>query len=58
MMKLFLNNKETTITELKQVLDNLDYGPPDGGTYEALELEDIDNDGNLYFEIIVGSVFG
>lgn len=57
-MKLFLNNREVTITELKQTLDNLDYGPPDGGTYETLVLEDIDSDGNLYFEIEVGSSFG
>ena len=57
-MKLFLNNVEVTIAELKQALDNLDYGPPDGGTYEVLELEDIDSDGNLYFEVVVGSAFG
>ena len=57
-MKLFLNDKEVTIAQLKQALDNLDYGPPDGGEYEAIELYDIDKDGNLYFEIIVNSTFG
>ena len=57
-MKLFLNDKEVTLTELRHTFDNLDYGPPDGGTYESLELADIDSDGNLYFEIIVGSTFG
>ena len=48
-MKLFLNDKEVTLAELKFALDNLDYGPPDGGTFEALELYDI-KDGDMYFE--------
>ena len=56
-MKMFLNDKEITITELKQTLDSLDYGPPDGGTYETLALEDVDSEGNLYFVIEVGSSF-
>ena len=56
-MKLFLNDKEVTLNELRRALDNLDYGPPDGGTFEILVLEDIDSEGNLYFEIEVGSAF-
>lgn len=55
-MKIFLNDKEVTMEELKQTLDNLDYGPPDGGAYEALELYDIKN-GDMYFEITVNSSF-
>lgn len=55
-MKMFLNDKEVTLAELKDALDNLDYGPPDGGTYEALELFDI-KDGDMYFEITVNSSF-
>lgn len=55
-MKMFLNDKKVTLTELKSALDNLDHGPPDGGTFEALELYDI-KDGNMYFEITVNSSF-
>ena len=55
-MKIFLNDREITLAELKQVLDNLDYGPHDGGTFEALELYDI-KDGDMYFEITVNSSF-
>ena len=55
-MRYFLNDNEVTLADLKQALDNLDYGPPDGGTYEALELYDI-KDGDMYFEITVNSSF-
>ena len=57
-MKLFLNDKEVTLEELKFALDNLDYGPPDGGTFETLALNDIDEDGNMYFDIEAYSTFG
>ena len=55
-MALFLSDKEVTLEELKHALDNLDYGPPDGGTFEVLELYDI-KDGNMYFEITIHSLF-
>lgn len=50
-MKLFLNNKEVTITELKLAFEKLDPGPPDGGSFEIMELYDIDENGNMFFEI-------
>lgn len=56
-MKLFLNDKEVTLEELKFALDNLDYGPPDGGTFETLALNDINADGDMYFDIEVNSAF-
>lgn len=56
-MRLFLDDKEVTLAELKHTLDNLYYEYPDGGTYETLALDDIDNDGNLHFIIEVGSTF-
>ena len=56
-MKLFLNDKEVTLAELKDALDNLDYGPPDGGTFETLALYDINADGDMYFDIEVNSAF-
>lgn len=56
-MKLFLNEKEVTLAELKDALDNLDYGPPDGGSFETMALNDIDENGNMHFDIEVNSAF-
>ena len=56
-MKLFLNNKEVTISELKSALDNLDPGPADGGTFEIMALDDINEDGDMFFEINGYSTF-
>lgn len=56
-MKMFLNDKEVTIAELKYALDNLDYGPPDGGTFETMALYDISENGDMFFEIEVNSAF-
>lgn len=56
-MKLFLDNKEVTIEELKLALDNLDYGPPDGGNFEEITLEKVDVNGNLFFETAWYSAF-
>ena len=56
-MKMFLNDKEVTVMELRRALDDLDYGPPDGGTFETLALYDINEDGDMYFEIEVNSSF-
>jgi hypothetical protein len=55
--EIFLNDNEVTLGDLKQALGNLDYGPPDGVTYETLALDNIDNEGNLHFIIEVGSMF-
>ena len=56
-MRFFLNDNEVTLADLKQALGNLDYGPPDGGTFEAMELFEISDDGDMYFEITVNSTF-
>lgn len=56
-MRYFLNDNEVTLGDLKQALGNLVYCPPDGGTYEAMELVEISDNGDMYFEIIVGSTF-
>lgn len=46
-MKLFLDNKEITLEELKHRLNNCYVGD---SSYKIVELVDIDGD-NLYFEI-------
>lgn len=56
-MRLFLDDREVTLSELKQTLDNLDYGPPDGGTFEVISLVDIIDDEDIYFEIEKYSAF-
>ncbi len=56
-MRFFLNDNEVTLADLKQALGNLDYGPPDGGAFEEMELVDISDDGDMYFEIVVNSTF-
>ena len=56
-MKIFLDDREVTLAELKQAFDNLDYGPPDGGTYETISLVDIIDDEDIYFEIEKYSAF-
>ena len=56
-MRFFLNDNEVTLADLKQALGNLYYGSPDGGTYEAMELCEINDDGDMYFEITVNSTF-
>lgn len=56
-MKLFLNNSEVTLDELKEQLYNLDCGPPDGGTFEIIVLSDIDTNGDMYFEVEKHSAF-
>lgn len=56
-MRFFLNDNEVTLADLKQVLGNLDYGPPDGGTFETMALVEITADGDMCFEIEVNSAF-
>lgn len=56
-MRFFLNDNEVTLGDLKQALGNLDYGSPDGGTSEAMELCEISDDGDMYFEITTNSTF-
>lgn len=56
-MKMFLDDREVGVVELKDVLDTLDNGPPDGGTFEIIALSDIDVNGNMYFEVERHSAF-
>ena len=56
-MKLFLNDQEVTLDELREAQDNLKMCPNDGGDYETIELDDIDEEGNLYFWICGHSTF-
>lgn len=56
-MMLFLNDNEVTIGGLKDALENLDYGPPDGGSFEIIALVDISADGDMYFEVEKHSAF-
>jgi hypothetical protein len=56
-MKMFLDDKEVNTVELKAVFDTLDSGPSDGGTFEIIVLSDIDEKGNMYFDIEKYSTF-
>ena len=47
-MKLFYNSKEITLEELKYQLDN---------EVEIIELFEIDDNGNLYFEKVIYGKF-
>lgn len=57
-MKLFVDGNEVTIEELKQLLDNLECGPFDGGTFEVMTLDHISIDGDIYFETEKYSIYG
>lgn len=57
-MRLFLDDREVTLSELKQTLDNLDYGSPDGGTYEVISLVDIIDDEDIYLQTEKYSIYG
>ena len=57
-MKMFLDGKEVTTEGLKQVLDNLDCGEFDGGTFEVVVLDHISTGGDMYFETERYSTFG
>ena len=56
-MKMFLDDREVNIVELKAVCDNL-VGCPDGGDVEMIVLTGIDASGNIYFDIEKYSTFG
>lgn len=54
-MKFILNDKEISLSELKNILYNeIDPGPPDGGDFEFLEIDDVDVEN----EIIYLNIFG
>ncbi len=50
-MKLYFNDKELSVQELQEVLNNLKTCENDGGDFELLELEEIDSEGNFHFGI-------
>ena len=56
-MKLFLDNKEVTVAELKEANNNLELCDNDGGDYQTIELLDVDDEGNLHFETQWHSTF-
>ncbi len=56
-MQMFLNDREVNATELKAVFDTL-KGDPNGGDVEMIVLSEIDDVGNMYFDIEKYSTFG
>ena len=57
-MRMFINGNEVTVEELKYVLNNLDCGEFDGGTFEVVTLDHISAEGDMYFETERYSTFG
>ena len=57
-MKMLWDGNEITVEELKQVLNNLDCGEFDGGTFEVITLDHISAEGDMYFETERYSTFG
>ena len=57
-MKMFLDDREVNVTELKAVFDTLNHGDPDGGDFEVIVLSYIDVADNMYFDIEKYSTFG
>lgn len=57
-MRLFIDGDEVTVEELRQMLNDLDYGEFDGGTYDIITLDHISMCGDLYFETERYSVYG
>ena len=58
-MKFIIDNKEVSLSELKNILYNeIDPGPPDGGDFEFLEIDDIDVEKEIiYLRINSASTF-
>ena len=57
-MKLFVDGNEVKIEILKKLLDNLECGDFDGGTFEIMTLDHISDEGDMYFETERYSVYG
>lgn len=57
-MKLFVDGHEVKIETLKKLLNNLERGDFDGGTFEIMTLDDISDAGDMYFETERYSVYG
>lgn len=54
--QLYFNNEPCSLEQLKDILHNLDPGPADGGCFETLEVDDI-NDSGIYFTVSSYSTF-
>lgn len=57
-MRLFVDGYEVDIKCLNDILENLDGGDFDDGTFEIMTLDHISNDGDMYFETERYSIYG
>lgn len=57
-MKLFVDGNEVRIESLKKILEHLECGDFDGGTFEIMTLDHISDEGDMYFETERYSVYG
>lgn len=55
-MRFVYNNREISIEEVKILLQDLEVCPTDGGTYEYLEIYDVEED-TIYLSIGSASTF-
>lgn len=55
-MQLYFNDKPCTLEQLKEIFNNLEICPADGGSFETLEVDDIKDDG-IYLTISGYSTF-
>lgn len=55
-MKFVYNDREISLEEVKILLQDLEVCPPDGGTYEYLEIYDVEED-TIYLSIGSASTF-
>ena len=57
-MRLFIDGDEVTLDELNQILNALDCGEFDVGTFEVIVLDHISHEGDMYFETEKYSTYG
>lgn len=55
-MRFVYNDREISIEEVKILLQDLEVCPHDGGTYEYLEIDDVEED-TIYLSIGSASTF-
>ena len=55
-MQLYFNDKPCTLEQLKEIFNNLETCPADSGSFEVLEVDEINNNG-IYFTISSYSTF-
>ena len=54
--QFYFNNEPCSLEKIKEIFENLEICPADGGSFETLEVEDIKDDG-IYFTISGYSTF-